>query len=145
MPQTFRLFCIRHTTTIILVDSNLNMIQGDFRHMDQSTTITNRDAFNIETEQHLPPTTSLVVGNDGKAVQVIALEASIALIYNGCIQLQRQPPWYLQIPLPRVMNMMQIELQVGDNFRRASKICNYLQRVCKRCHLIFQTLEDHDQ
>ena len=73
MPQTFRLFSIRHTTTIILVDSNLNMIQGGLRHMDRSTNITNRDAFNIEstvTEQQLPPTTStsLVVGNDGKNI-----------------------------------------------------------------------------
>ena len=73
MPQTFWLFSIRHTTTIILVDSidNLNMIQGDLRHMDRSTTITNRDAFNIELEstvtgQPLPSTTSL--SNDGKAV-----------------------------------------------------------------------------
>jgi hypothetical protein len=67
MPQTFRLFSIRHTTTIILVDSNLNnlnMIQGDLRHMDWSTSITNRDAFNVElastvTEQLLPSTTSV--------------------------------------------------------------------------------------
>ena len=50
--------------------------------MDRSTTITNRDAFNIEstvTEQQLPPTTSLVVGNDGRSLLV--LEASIALIF----------------------------------------------------------------
>ena len=69
MPQTFRLLTIRHTTTIIMMNSNVNMIQGDFRHMDRSTTITNRDAFNIEstvTEQQLPPTASLIVGNDGK-------------------------------------------------------------------------------
>jgi hypothetical protein len=85
MPQTFWLFSFRHTT-IILVDSNLNMIEGDLRQMDQSTTITNRDAFNIEsntvTEQQLPLTTSLVVGNDGKVF--LGLEASRALIYNGC-------------------------------------------------------------
>ena len=47
------------------------MIQGDLRHMDRSTTITNEDAFNIELEstvtgQPLPSTTSL--GNDGKVV-----------------------------------------------------------------------------
>ena len=65
MPRTFWLFSIRHTTTIIVVDSlsNLNMIQGDVRHIDRSTTITNRDAFNIEiestvTEQPLPSTSS---------------------------------------------------------------------------------------
>ena len=57
----------------MVVDSNLNVIQGGLRHMDHSTNlnITNRDAFNIEntvTEQQLPPTTSLVVGNDGKVV-----------------------------------------------------------------------------
>ena len=66
MPRTFRLFTIRHTT-IILVDSNLNMIQGDLRHFDRSTAITNQDAFNTENtviEQQLQPTTSL--GNDGK-------------------------------------------------------------------------------
>ena len=69
MAQTFMLFSIRRTTTVILADSNLNIIQGDLRHIDRSTNITNRDAFNIEstvTEQQLPPTTSLVVGNDGK-------------------------------------------------------------------------------
>ena len=67
MPQSFWSF--RHTTTIILVDSNLYMIQGDLRHMDRSTNITNQDSFNTEntvTEQQLPPTTSL--GNDGKVV-----------------------------------------------------------------------------
>ena len=53
------------------MDGNLNIIQGDLRHMDRSTTITNGDAFNIEstvTEQQLPPTMSLIVGNDGKVV-----------------------------------------------------------------------------
>ena len=52
-----------------MMNSNVNMIQGDLRHMDRSTTITNRDAFNIEstvTEQQLPPTASLIVGNNGK-------------------------------------------------------------------------------
>jgi len=51
MPRTFWLFS-RHSTTIIMVDnlSNLNMIQGDLRHMDRSTAITNRDAFNIVLE-----------------------------------------------------------------------------------------------
>ena len=47
--------------------------------MDRSTTITNRDAFNIEstvtqagpTEQQLPPTTSLIVGNDSDGKIVI--------------------------------------------------------------------------
>jgi hypothetical protein len=75
MPRTFSLFSVnRHTTNIILVDSNLNlnMIEGDLRHIDRSTTITNRDAFNIEsttsTEQQLLPTTSLIVGNDGKVL-----------------------------------------------------------------------------
>jgi hypothetical protein len=70
MPRTFGLFSITHTT-IILVDSNLNMIQGDLRHMDRSTTFTNRDPFNIEstvTEQQFPPNTSLVVDNNGKVV-----------------------------------------------------------------------------
>ena len=64
------------------MNSNVNMIQGDLRHMDRSTTITNRDAFNIEstvTEQQLPPTASLVVGNDGKVV-IKFLKQSRALI-----------------------------------------------------------------
>ena len=94
------------------MNSNVNMIQGDLRHMDRSTTITNRDAFNIEstvTEQQLPPTASLVVGNDGK---VVILKQSRALILNGFIQ--RQPPWYLQIPPPRIMNMIHTELQVRE-------------------------------
>jgi hypothetical protein len=61
MPRTFQLFSISHTT-IILVDSTL--IQGDLQHIDRSTTITNRDAFDIELEstvnqQLLPRTTSL--------------------------------------------------------------------------------------
>ena len=67
MPRSFQLFSIRHTTTIILVDSNVNMIQGGLRHMDRSTTITNRDAFNTEstvTAQPLPSSTTL--GNEGK-------------------------------------------------------------------------------
>ena len=74
MPRTPSLFTIRHTTTIILVDSNLTMVQGDLRHIDGSTTITNRDAFNIEstvTEQQLPPTASLIVGNDGKVISCV--------------------------------------------------------------------------
>ena len=62
------------------------MIHGDLRHMDRSTTITNRDAFNIElestvTQQPLPSTTSL--GNEGKVVI-----GSRALIYNDYIQRQ---------------------------------------------------------
>ena len=67
MPRTPSLFTIRHTTTIILVDSNLTMVQGDLRHTDGSTTITNGDASNIEntvTEQQLP-TASLIVGSEG--------------------------------------------------------------------------------
>ena len=70
MPRSFRLFDIRYTTTIILVDSNLSMIQGDLRHMDRSTTITNRDAFNIEstvTEQLLPSSPTFL-GAEGKVV-----------------------------------------------------------------------------
>ena len=70
------------------------------------------------------------------------IEASRTLIYNGFVQ--RQPLWYLQIPLPRVMNMMQIELQVRDKFRYAFKIGNYLQRVCQSYLLIFQILENRD-
>ncbi|KAF8802752.1 hypothetical protein BYT27DRAFT_6751703 [Phlegmacium glaucopus] len=50
MPPNFSLFNIRNHTTMILVDSNLNLIQGDLRHMDRSMTITITDAFNIELE-----------------------------------------------------------------------------------------------
>jgi hypothetical protein len=67
MPRSFRLFSIRHTTTIILVDSNFNLIQGGLRHNDWSTTITNRDAFNTVTEQPLPSSTTSL-GNEGKVV-----------------------------------------------------------------------------
>ena len=118
MPRTPSLFSIRHNTTIILVDSNLNMIEGGLRHVDRSTTISNRDAFNIEntvTDQQLPPTASLVVGNDGMVV-FLGLEASRALIYNGLIQCQ--PPWYLQIPPPHVKHTIQTELHVRDKFFR---------------------------
>ena len=71
MPRTPSLFSIRRTTTIILVNSNLTMIQDDLRHIDGSTTITNRDAFNIEStaaEQQLPPAASLIVGTEGTFV-----------------------------------------------------------------------------
>ena len=73
MPRAISLFSItlRRNTTIIMVDSNFNMIQGGVRHIDRSTTISNRDAFNTEntvTEQQLPPTTSHIIGNDGRVV-----------------------------------------------------------------------------
>ena len=119
MPRTFW-FSIRHTT-IILVDSNLNIIRGDLRHTDRSITVTNRDAFNIVEstiiQQPLSSTTS-----PGKVVS----GTSRTLIYNGYIQ--RQPPWYLQIPPPRIMNMIQTqlqELQVRNKFRCAFKIGTY--------------------
>jgi len=55
MPRNFWLFSVRRTTTIILMDSsNLNVIQGDLRHMDWSTSITNRDAFNVESTAGQP-------------------------------------------------------------------------------------------
>ena len=60
------------------------MIQGDLRHIDRSTTITNRDAFNIEStvnEQSLPSTGTTSLGNDGKVV--MDLEVSRALIYQS--------------------------------------------------------------
>ena len=100
MSWTFWLFS-RHTTTIILVDSlsNLNMIQGDLHHINWSTTIMNRDAFDIvESTVTTTPPGKVVIG------------ASRTLIYSGYIQ--HQPPWYFQIPPPRVMNMIQAELQV---------------------------------
>ena len=71
MPRTPLLFSIRRATTITLVNSNLTIVQGDLRHIDGSTTITNGDAFNTEstvTEQQLPPTASLIVGTEGKFV-----------------------------------------------------------------------------
>lgn len=83
MPRTFRLFCIGHTTTITLMDGNLNIIQGDLRRMDQSTAITNMNALNIEslvTERQSPPTTSLIV-DEGKVV-IGFLKPSRALIYK---------------------------------------------------------------
>ena len=71
MPRTFSIFS-RHTTIILVDSGNLNMIRGDFRHIDHRTTIVrttiiNRDVYNIEsrvTEKQMPLTTSL--GNDGE-------------------------------------------------------------------------------
>ena len=116
MPQTPLLFSIRRTTTITLVNCNLTMIQGDLRHIDGSSTITNRNAFNIEntvTEPQSPPTVSLIVGNDGKVFYWV-LKASRALIYNDLIQ--RQPPWYLQILQPRLKHMIRAGIRVRDKF-----------------------------
>ena len=133
MPRTPLLFSIRHTTTIILVDSNLTMIQGGLRHIDGSTTITNRDAFNTEStviEPQLLPTASLIVGNDGKVVYWV-LKASRALIYNDLIQ--RQPPWYLQIPPPRVKHMIRAGPQVRDKFWYTFEIGTHKLSVYARC------------
>ena len=47
MPQNFWLFSIRTTTTIVLVDSNLTIVQGNFRNVDRSTSITNEGSFNV--------------------------------------------------------------------------------------------------
>ena len=109
------------------MNSNVNMIHGDLRHMDRSTTITNRDAFNIEstvTEQQLPPTTSLVVGNDGKAIRVVGFLKHLEHWFiNGFIQ--RQPPWYLKIPPLRIMNKILTELQVRNKFWCTFKIGTY--------------------
>ena len=115
-----------------MVDSTLTMIQGDLRHIDGSTTITNRNAFNIEntvTEPQSPPTVSLIVGNDGKVVYWV-LKASRALIYNNLIQ--RQPPWYLQILHPRLnlKYMIRAGLQVRDKFRYTFGIGAYKLYVC---------------
>ena len=121
MPQTISLFSItlRRTTTIFMVDSNLTMVQGGLRHIDGSTTITNRNAFNIEntiSEPQPSPTVCLIVGNDGKPEVVYwVLKASWALIYNDLIQ--RQPPWYLQVLQPRLKHMIRAGLQVRDKFR----------------------------
>ena len=108
------------------MNSNLNMIQGDLRHMDRSTTITNRDAFNIEstvTEQQLAPTTSLVVGNDGKVVFW-----SWSIYSTDFNNIQPKPSWYLQIPPPRFMKTMQTvtELRVREIFWCTFKIGTYL-------------------
>ena len=51
-------------TTIIPVESNLTMIQGDLLHIDRSTTITNRNSFNIESIV----TANVVGDSDGKVV-----------------------------------------------------------------------------
>ena len=114
MPRSISLFSItlRRTTTIFMVNGNL-------RHIDGSTTITNRNTFNIENTISEPlaqssPAVSLIVGNDGKVVFWV-LKASWALIYNDLIQLQ--PPWYLQILQPRLKHMIRVGLQVRDKFR----------------------------
>ena len=56
---------------------------------------------------------------------LLGLEAFKAPIYNGFIQ--RQPPWYLQIPLlpMNMMIMIQTELQVRDKSLSTFKIGTY--------------------
>ena len=54
---------------------------------------------------------------------LLGLEVSRALIYNGSIQCQQ--PWYLQNHPPRVMNIIETELQVRDKFWCAFKIGTY--------------------
>ena len=57
-------FSIWNTTNIFTVmNGNFNMVQGNLRHIDRSTTITNTDPFNVELEstvagQSSPSTTS---------------------------------------------------------------------------------------
>ena len=57
-------FSIWNTTNIFTVmNGNLNMVQGNLRHIDRSTTITNTDPFHVELEstvagQPSPSTTS---------------------------------------------------------------------------------------
>ena len=61
----------------------------------------------------------------------VGLEASRALNYNGYIQ--RQHPWHLQIPRPRVMDMIQNKLQVlqvRDKFWSTLKISTYPSCAC---------------
>ena len=119
MPRTFSIFS-RHTTIILVDRGNLNMIQGDFRHIDHwttivRTTIINRDVYNIES----PVTRRRLLRLSVMTVKTsLSLEASKALIYNGYIQ--RRPPWYLQIPPPHVMNMT--EPQVRDVFSSTFKL-----------------------
>ena len=122
MPRSISLFSItlRRTTTIFMVNGNL-------RHIDGSTTITNRNTFNIENTISEPlaqssPAVSLIVGNDGKVVFWV-LKASWALIYNDLIQLQ--PPWYLQILQPRLKHMIRAGLQVRDKFRYTFEIITH--------------------
>ena len=61
MPRNFWLFS-RHTTIVLMDSSNLNMIRGDLRNMDRSTTITNRDAFNVEIESTVTGRPALSLG-----------------------------------------------------------------------------------
>ena len=63
-----------------------------------------------------------------KVRSLLGLEASSALIYNGYIQQQHQPSWYLPILPSNVMKTLQTitELQVRDKFWCAFKIGAYL-------------------
>ena len=63
-----------------------------------------------------------------KVRSLLGLEAYSALIYNGYIQPQHQPSWYLQILPSNVMKALQTvtELQVRDKFWCAFKIGAYL-------------------
>ncbi|KAF8802749.1 hypothetical protein BYT27DRAFT_7215128 [Phlegmacium glaucopus] len=90
MPPSFSFFSIRSYTILVLVDSDLNMIQGDLLHMDWSTTTTNTNSFNggfMPTRQPSPP----ALPRDDEFIQ-------------------SQLSWHLIMPLPSVM--MQIGLQV---------------------------------
>ena len=50
MPPTFSIF--NNTTIVILVDGNFNIVRGNFRHLDRSTTIRNTtDPFNNVLER----------------------------------------------------------------------------------------------
>lgn len=81
MPPTSRSsnYSIWSTTTIILVDGNLNMVRGNLRHLDRSTTITNTDSFNVELGGTVPGLSLLSTTSMGKFF-LFGFEASRALI-----------------------------------------------------------------
>ena len=64
---------------IILVDGNFNMVRGNLRHLDRSTTIINTDASNGELESTVTEQSLLSTMSLGKFF-LLGFEASRALI-----------------------------------------------------------------
>ena len=99
--------------TIMVVGGNFNNVQGNFRHLDRSTTTStaSTDPFNVEpaSESTVTPQSSLSTTSPGKFF-LFSFEVSRAMIYNDqhqCHQLSR----YLPIPLLSILIMIQTDPQ----------------------------------
>ena len=119
MTRTLSLFSItlRRTTTVIMVIATSMWFKAAFV---TSIGVPPSQIGMLSTlKAPLPNNNCLQLRLSSSATTVwwfLGLEASRALIYNDLIH--RQPPWYLQIPPPRVTgkHTIQTELQVRDKF-----------------------------